>query len=122
MSSHPLLVHSPDPAEARSRWPPSRAPPLTTSPPPFPPPLPFNSEALSEDSAFQSRQLASLVASKVYFHLGNLDEALAFALGAGSLFDVELAGDVAPQEAQYVETIICTCSLTSFQHSPMAAS
>ena len=79
-----------------------------------PPPLPFNSEALSEDTAFQSRQLASLVASKVYFHLGNLDEALAFALGAGSLFDVELAGDVAPQEAQYVETIICTCSLTSF--------
>ncbi|BGP50648.1 proteasome regulatory particle base subunit [Rhodotorula kratochvilovae] len=62
-------------------------------------------EALSENAAFQSRQLASLVASKVYFHLGNLDEALAFALGAGKLFDVEQAGDD-PAEAQYVETIV----------------
>ncbi|GAA5821812.1 hypothetical protein JCM3770_002901 [Rhodotorula araucariae] len=63
-------------------------------------------EALSENTAFESRQLASLIASKVYFHLGNLDEALAFALGAGKLFDVELAANADPAEVQYVETIV----------------
>ncbi|BGP00453.1 26S proteasome regulatory subunit RPN2 [Rhodotorula toruloides] len=63
-------------------------------------------EALSEDASFPSRQLASLVASKLYYHLGNLDEALAFALGAGKLFDVEPTGDVSPGQAEYVETVI----------------
>lgn len=65
------------------------------------------SETLSEDQAFAGRQLASLVASKVYYHLGNLDEALNFALGAGKLFDVELAGsDVPVQERLFVDTIV----------------
>ncbi|KPV74060.1 uncharacterized protein RHOBADRAFT_49993 [Rhodotorula graminis WP1] len=77
-------------------------------------------EALSESTEFQSRDLASLVASKVYFHLGNLDEALSFALGAGKLFDVELAGDVPPQEAQYVETIISK-AIDSYTSSRSAA-
>ncbi|POY76348.1 hypothetical protein BMF94_0545 [Rhodotorula taiwanensis] len=63
-------------------------------------------EALSEDTAFPSRQLASLVASKVYYHLGNLAEALSFALGAGKLFDVERTKDSSPSEAEYVDTII----------------
>eukprot|EP00163_Fabomonas_tropica_P002386 TRINITY_DN1180_c0_g1_i2.p1 TRINITY_DN1180_c0_g1~~TRINITY_DN1180_c0_g1_i2.p1 ORF type:complete len:1007 (-),score=358.15 TRINITY_DN1180_c0_g1_i2:243-3263(-) len=44
-------------------------------------------EALSEDESFPERQLASLVASKVYYHLGEIGDALSFALGAGSLFD-----------------------------------
>lgn len=48
-----------------------------------------------------------MVASKLYYHLGNLDEALAFALGAGKLFDVEQTGDVSSGEAEYVETVIC---------------
>ncbi|GAA5866599.1 hypothetical protein JCM1840_002395 [Sporobolomyces johnsonii] len=66
-------------------------------------------EALSESTAFPARQLASLVASKVYYHLGNLDEALSFALGAGKLFDIEglsQAKDQARAEAEYVETVI----------------
>ncbi|KWU45030.1 26S proteasome regulatory complex, non-ATPase subcomplex, Rpn2/Psmd1 subunit, partial [Rhodotorula sp. JG-1b] len=66
-------------------------------------------EALSEDTAFESRQLAALVASKVYYHLGNLAEALSFALGAGKLFDVERSANnnkSSPSEAEYVDTII----------------
>jgi hypothetical protein len=48
--------------------------------------------------------LASLVAAKVYYHLGSLDEALNFSLGAGKLFDVAIApGKV---DSEFVETII----------------
>jgi 26S proteasome regulatory subunit N2 len=56
---------------------------------------------LYEDSSFPARDLAALVASKVYYHLGDLDEALTFALGAGKLFNVADTSD------QYVETILC---------------
>lgn len=81
----------------------------------------LNSESLSEDLTFPSRALASLVASKVYYHLGNLDESLSFALGAGTLFDLsEVVGnaqDLAASEAterEYVETVVCTyCSYRS---------
>lgn len=41
-----------------------------------------------------------MVASKVYYHLGEYDEALTFALGAGKLFDINIKND-------YVETIVC---------------
>ncbi|KAL8279340.1 hypothetical protein RQP46_008152 [Phenoliferia psychrophenolica] len=58
-------------------------------------------ETLSESQAFPARQLASLVASKVYYHLGSLDESLTYALGAGKLFD--LADD-----DEYVQTVIAT--------------
>ena len=44
-------------------------------------------EALSEDDSFAAAQLASLVVSKVYFHLGRQTEALSFALVAGDYFD-----------------------------------
>lgn len=71
------------------------------------------SEALSEAPAFPSQQLASLVASKVYYHLGSTDEALRFALGAGKLFDVELTGEEMASEAQYVETVVCALSFPS---------
>jgi len=40
-----------------------------------------------------------LVSSKVYYHLGSLDNALTYALGAGDLFDVN-------DKTEYVETII----------------
>ena len=56
-------------------------------------------ESLYEDEAFAQRQLAALVASKVYFYLGELKDALEFALGAGSLFDVEEGSD-------FVETLL----------------
>lgn len=75
--------------------------------------VPFSpcSESLSENLTFPSRPLASLVASKVYYHLGNLDEALSFALGAGKLFDVGQTGDGGPTEREYVETVICESGL-----------
>ncbi|KAJ3341759.1 proteasome regulatory particle base subunit [Gonapodya sp. JEL0774] len=50
-------------------------------------------ESLSEDPAFPNRELASLVASKVYYHLGELDESLSFALGSGKLFDPMGSGE-----------------------------
>jgi len=59
-------------------------------------------EELYEDEAYESRQLASLVASKVYYHLGEYDDALSFALGAGPLFDVT-------QKTQYINTLISKC-------------
>ncbi|BGP13392.1 proteasome regulatory particle base subunit [Rhodosporidiobolus nylandii] len=63
-------------------------------------------ESLSEQRAFHAQQLASLVASKVYYHLASHDEALRFALGAGKLFDVELAGEKSASEQEFVETVI----------------
>jgi 26S proteasome regulatory subunit N2 len=58
-----------------------------------------SSESLYENEAFQYRELAALVCSKVYYHLGSLDNALTYALGAGYLFDVN-------EKTEYVETII----------------
>ena len=46
------------------------------------------SEALYESASFPERELAALVASKVYYHLEEFDDALKFALGAGQRFDV----------------------------------
>ncbi|KDE05351.1 hypothetical protein MVLG_04266 [Microbotryum lychnidis-dioicae p1A1 Lamole] len=64
-------------------------------------------ESLSETPTFPSQALASLIASKVYYHLGNFDEALSFALGAGKWFNLEGAvDDQEPTEAEYIETII----------------
>jgi len=60
------------------------------------------SEALYEDEAFPERQLASLVLAKVYYHLQEYDESMAFALGAGSLFKLD-------NEGEFEETIISKC-------------
>lgn len=57
-------------------------------------------EVLYEDEQFSERHLAALVASKVYYHLGEYDESMIFALGAGELFDITA-------KSEYVETIIC---------------
>ena len=56
-------------------------------------------ESLYEDVSFPSRPLAALVASKVYFFLGELSDALQFALGARELFDVD-------EGSEYVETLL----------------
>lgn len=86
------------------------------------------SEIMYEDTEFKDRQLAALVASKVrltqtagtfwmdeivadtrafsllkrqvYYHLGEFDDSLNFALGAGALFDLS-------SKSEYVDTIIC---------------
>jgi len=60
-------------------------------------------EILYEDAAFADRQLAALVAARLYYHLGDLDDALTFALGAGDLFEVT-------SDDQFVQTIICALS------------
>ncbi|GFQ95967.1 26S proteasome non-ATPase regulatory subunit 1 [Trichonephila clavata] len=59
-------------------------------------------EVLYENEVFSSRQLAALVASKVYYHLGSFEDSVTYALGAGDLFDVN-------QSSEYVETIIAKC-------------
>lgn len=57
------------------------------------------SEILHEDKAFSQHDLAALVASKVYYHLGSFEDSLTYALGAGELFDVNARNE-------YVDTII----------------
>ncbi|KAI9206804.1 armadillo-type protein [Polychytrium aggregatum] len=59
-------------------------------------------ETLYENPQFKHRNLAALVASKVYYHLGAYDESLQFALGADALFDTSA-------KTEYVETIIAKC-------------
>lgn len=57
---------------------------------------------LYEDKQFGQRELAGLVASKVFYHLGSFEDALTYALGAGDSFDVNA-------RTEYVETIIAKC-------------
>lgn len=56
-------------------------------------------ESMFEDEKFPNRELAALVASKVFYHLGEYDDALKFALGAGQLFDLS-------ERTEYVEKIV----------------
>ncbi|KAI3865964.1 hypothetical protein MKX03_036823 [Papaver bracteatum] len=56
-------------------------------------------ESLAEDEEFDQRQLAALVASKVFYHLGSLHDALVHALSAGQLFDVS-------EDSDYVHAIL----------------
>lgn len=59
-------------------------------------------EAFYEDEAFVHRELAAVVASKVFYHLGELDDALTYALGAGTLFDIN-------EQSEYVQTLLARC-------------
>lgn len=59
-------------------------------------------EILYEDAQFSDRQLAALVASKVYYHLGDYSQSTNYALGAGDLFDIS-------SKDEYVETIVSHC-------------
>jgi len=58
----------------------------------------------SDDLPIEARHSAALLASKVYYFLGEYDEALSFALGAGSAFQAEAR---AHGTGEYVETVIC---------------
>ena len=64
------------------------------------------SESLSESEELSrdARDSAALLASKVYYYLGEYDEALSFALAAGSAFEAAAA---TPGAGEYVETVIC---------------
>lgn len=57
-----------------------------------------------------TRQLASLLASKVYFHLGEYDESVHFALASGPLFEGGKARSL------YIDTILSRCIDTYVQH------
>eukprot|EP00310_Coccolithus_braarudii_P023899 CAMPEP_0183357400 /NCGR_PEP_ID=MMETSP0164_2-20130417/46166_1 /TAXON_ID=221442 /ORGANISM="Coccolithus pelagicus ssp braarudi, Strain PLY182g" /LENGTH=312 /DNA_ID=CAMNT_0025530999 /DNA_START=23 /DNA_END=958 /DNA_ORIENTATION=- len=75
-------------------------------------------EALYEDALFPHRQLAALVASKVYFYLGEMGDALQFALGAGALFRVD-------EGSEYVDTLLAKaidnyCELHRKRTEPVA--
>ncbi|KAK5104593.1 proteasome regulatory particle base subunit [Lithohypha guttulata] len=59
-------------------------------------------EALYEDESFPDRPLAAIVASKVYYHLQEYNESMAFALGAGKYFKLDRAGE-------FEDTIISKC-------------
>ncbi|TFY64407.1 hypothetical protein EVJ58_g2635 [Rhodofomes roseus] len=62
-------------------------------------------ESLSESDEIsrEARDLAALLASKVYYYLGEYDEALSFALAAGGAFEATAA---TPGAGEYVETVI----------------
>jgi 26S proteasome regulatory subunit N2 len=57
----------------------------------------------SDDLPKEARDAAALLASKVYYFLGEYDEALSFALGAGSAFEAESRAYGAEE---YVETVV----------------
>ena len=59
-------------------------------------------EGLYEDPAFPERELAALVAAKVYYNLQEYNESMVFALGAGKLFDLD-------HEGEFEDTIISKC-------------
>ncbi|GJY52823.1 26S proteasome non-ATPase regulatory subunit 1 homolog A [Tanacetum coccineum] len=58
-------------------------------------------ESLYEDEGFdqKQRQLAALVVSKCFYFLGEHNDSLSYALGAGSLFDVS-------EDSDYVHTLL----------------
>ncbi|KAF5464987.1 hypothetical protein F2P56_015022 [Juglans regia] len=58
-------------------------------------------ESLYEDEEFDQhqRQLAALLVSKVFYYLSELNDALSYALGASSLFDVS-------EDSDYVHTLL----------------
>ncbi|SCM10156.1 26S proteasome regulatory subunit RPN2, putative [Plasmodium chabaudi adami] len=62
----------------------------------------FKIEELCEDEEFSGRELANLVASKVYYHLEKYPEALKYALCAGKLFNIN-------EKSQYIETMLAKC-------------
>jgi 26S proteasome regulatory subunit N2 len=69
-------------------------------------------EALYEDETFPERELAALVASKVYYNLQEYNESMVFALGAGKLFNLD-------REGEYEDTIISKCVDTYITLSAM---
>ncbi|KAA8527935.1 hypothetical protein F0562_035196 [Nyssa sinensis] len=56
-------------------------------------------ESFYEDGEFDQRQLAALLVSKVFYYLGELNDSLSYALGAGPLFDVS-------EDSDYVHTLL----------------
>ncbi|KAJ1911312.1 proteasome regulatory particle base subunit, partial [Tieghemiomyces parasiticus] len=70
-------------------------------------------EILFEEDKFPYRQLAGLLLSKIYFNLGEYEEALQFALGAGDLFDQK-------EDSLYARTVANT-AVEKYIHQRTAA-
>ncbi|KAF1345580.1 armadillo-type protein [Delphinella strobiligena] len=72
-------------------------------------------EALYEDGSFPNRELAALVAAKIYYQLQEYNESMVFALNAGKLFNLDKQGE-------FEETIVAKCIDTyialSAMHNP----
>ena len=68
---------------------------------PFPPIFlcALYSETLYDDELFSDRKLAALVASKVHYHMGELDNALTYALGAEELLSIT-------EESEYMLSVL----------------
>ena len=74
----------------------------------------LDSEALYEDESFPERELAALVAAKVYYQLQEYNESMVFALGAGKLFDIH-------HDGEFEETILgesSSCSRSGCSQLP----
>lgn len=56
-------------------------------------------EALYDDDTFSDREMAALIASKVYYNLGEYESAVKYALAAKDRFDID-------EKSQFVETIV----------------
>ena len=56
-------------------------------------------EALYDDDTFSDREMAALIASKVYYNLGEYESAVRYALAAESRFNID-------EQSQFVETIV----------------
>ncbi|EOD52586.1 putative 26s proteasome regulatory subunit rpn2 protein [Neofusicoccum parvum UCRNP2] len=77
-------------------------------------------EALYEDESFPERELAALVAAKVYYQLQEYNESMVFALGAGKLFTIDHPGE-------FEDTIVAKCvdtyiALSALHNPPAPAS
>ncbi|GME98720.1 unnamed protein product [[Candida] boidinii] len=59
-------------------------------------------EELYEDESFPKRHLAALLASKVYYNLGDYDSSVKYSLYSGTEFDVN-------EKSEFVETIVSKC-------------
>lgn len=58
----------------------------------------------SEELPQETHNAAALLASKVYYYLGEYGETLSFALSAGAAFEAESR---TPGSEEYVETVVC---------------
>lgn len=77
-------------------------------------------EELSEDENFESHEIAAAVASKIFFHLEEYDDALRLALGAGRYFDVGARTEyVEMLSSKCVDTYIQTYRCSSDVHLPL---
>jgi 26S proteasome regulatory subunit N2 len=59
-------------------------------------------EELLDDNDFPKRELASYVASKIYYHLEVYEDALNYALKSGHYFNLD-------ERSQYVQCLVTTC-------------